>query len=279
MWTQRQLVEDLTAIGLPSGSAALVHVALQAVGPIEGGPETLTAALREVLGAEGTLLVPTFSLDRREPAEPGDPPAAEHLQGEYAAPTPVANQASMYGTDVLAEALLLLPDAFRSDHPALSFAAIGAEAEALTSHAPFHYPLGSEGPLARLHRRNGWILLIGVGHAHNMSLHLAEIWAEMPYVHRSAQLQSVSGEETTMLGSPGCSAGFTKIESLLRQSRIVRRGSIGDADSQLMRQQQTVSMAVTTLKGNPAALLCEDEACRPCTLARRMTAKQVSDPI
>ena len=243
MWTQQQLVDDLTDIGLPAGSAVLVHASLNAVGPMEGGTETLVAAFREVLGAAGTLLVPAF------------------------------------GTDGFAESVCRQPDAMRSERPILAFVALGADAEALTSRVPFHYPLGSEGPLARLHQRNGWILLIGAGHTRNASLHLAEIWANVPYVHRTALVKTAGGAETAMMGSPDCSAGFAKIEPLLRQSRILRRGYIGNAESQLMRQQQTVSMAAAMLQGSPSALLCEAESCRACTAARRMTGEQVVEPI
>jgi aminoglycoside N3'-acetyltransferase len=283
MWTKRQLVDDLRDIGMPSGSAVLTHVSLNAIGPIEGGGETLVAAFREALGPEGTLLVPTFSIAPQAPidyripdrSEPYQPVAGDPGLSPDSFPAPSA----AYRTSAFAEAVRQQPDAVSSAHVAFSFAAIGRDAEALTAHVPFHYPLGSDGPLARLHQRNGWILLIGVGHAGNTSLHLAEIWANVPYIHRTTPITTESGDRTAMLGSPDCSAGFTKIESLLRQSRISHRGYIGNAESQLMRQQQTVSMAVAMLQGNPSALLCEDETCRACTLARRMTSEQVVDPI
>ncbi len=279
MWTQQQLVDDLKDIGLPSGSAALVHASLEAIGPIEGGPETLAAAFREVLGAEGTLLVPTFSFDRRLSHRRGLPTDPEQsATREEERPWPFwqldgSSPPSFQGS--FGEAILQQPDVRHTEHPAFSFAALGAEAEALTSHAPFHYPLGSDSPLTQLHQRNGWILMIGVGHSGNTSLHLAEIWANVPYVHRTALLKTATGDDLTMLGSPECSAGFVKIEPLLRQSRILRRGYIGNAESQIMRQQQAVSMAVAMLQGNPSALLCEDPACRACTLARRMSSEQV----
>ena len=283
MWTQRQLVDDLRDIGVPSGSAVLAHVSSDAIGPIEGGMETLVAAFREVLGPEGTLLVPTFSFAPPPPfdylipdrSEPYDSPPADPGLSPDSFPPPSA----AYRTGAFTDAVLQQPDALRSEHVAYSFAAIGREAQALTAHVPFHYPLGSDGPLARLHQRNGWILLIGVGHSGNTSLHLAEIWANVPYIHRTAPMTTESGAGTAMLGSPDCSAGFAKIESLLRQSRIAHRGYIGNAESQLMRQQQTVSMAVAMLQGNPSALLCEDQTCRACTLARRMTKEQVVEPI
>ena len=283
MWTQQQLEDDLKDIGLSSGSAVLVHTSLEAIGPIEGGSETLVTAFREVLGSAGTLLVPTFSFDPRlslrrnllanseqSPTEEGEQPwPFWQLDG--------ASGSALHSG--FGEAVLRQPDVRHTDHPAFSFAALGAEAEALTSHVPFHYPLGSDGPLAQLHQRNGWILLIGVEHTDNTSLHLAEIWASVPYVHRTALLKTPSGDDAMMLGSPECSAGFVKIEPLLRQSRILHRGYIGNAESQIMRQQQAVSMAVAMLQGNPSALLCEDPACRACTAARRMSSEQVIEPI
>jgi aminoglycoside 3-N-acetyltransferase len=283
MWTQRQLEDDLTDIGVPSGSAVLVHASVEAIGPIEGGAETLVAAIRQVLGAEGTLLVPTFSFDPTTPFDYALPGSAESA-GEASRNQPgtagqIVPPSPWYGTRSFADAVQRQTDAVRSEHPAFAFAAIGREAEALTLHVPFHYPLGSDGPLARLHQRNGWILLIGVGHTVNVSLNLAEIWANVPYVHRSTLLKMPGGEETTMLGSPDCSSGFAKIEPLLRQSRILHRGYVGNAESQLMRQQQTVSMAVAMLLGSASALLCDDQSCRACTLARRMTSEQVVEPI
>jgi len=283
MWTQKQLVDDLTDIGLPAGSTVLVHASLDAIGPVEGGAETLVAALQEVLGAEGTLLVPTFALESATPVSSDSPLSPEQTTGtgsDYPLnPGQILRSSSDSDPVDFAEAVRRHPDVFRSEHPALSFAAIGHDAEALVSRVPFHYPLGSEGPLARLHQRNGWILLIGVRHTDNISLHLAEIWASVPYVHRTAPLKSTTGDETTMLGSPGCTAGFAKIEPLLRQGRILHRRYIGNAESQLMRQQQAVSMAIAMLRGNPSALLCDDESCRVCTLARRMTSEQILDPI
>jgi aminoglycoside 3-N-acetyltransferase len=283
MWTLKQLVEDLKEIGLPARSAVLVHASLEAIGPIEGGAETLLAAFRAVLGPEGTLLIPTFASARAVVPDPNVLPEPERPFGSVGDILPQAKPNVMadspHASAGFAAAVRDQPDAFHSDHPAFSFAAIGKEAEALTADVPMHYPLGSDGPLARLHQRNGWILLIGVGHAANSSLHLAEIWANTPYIHRTMPITTANGVETTMLGSPDCSRGFTKIESLLRQSRILRRAYIGNAESQLMRQQQTVSMAVAMLQGNPAVLLCDDESCRACIVARRMTAEQVVEPI
>ena len=77
-----------------------------------------------------------------------------------------------------------------------------------------------------------------------------------------------------MEGSPECSAGFTKIESILRQARILKSGYVGNAESQTMRVQFVVSMAREMLIAQPDSLLCDDPNCEPCTHARKMTRAQ-----
>lgn len=275
MWTEEQLADDLQEMGLREGQTVLAHTSLRATGKIEGGAEALLRAFRRVLGAEGTLLVPTFTTAHRDPTEPSDTLEVTEEQERLRAKIPAydpATPADIPAMGAFPEITRQQPDAFRSQHPGLSFAAVGAHAEFLTSNAPFHYPLGSESPLARLHQLGGSVLLIGVDHSVNASLHLAEVWSEAPYIHRSAMLKTAPDTWTTMWGSPECSLGFHKIEPLLRQSRILREGYIGNAPSQLMAQQQVVSMGVALLRGERSFLLCDSPFCRACALARKLNA-------
>lgn len=278
MWTQQHLVEDLQRIGLTEGATVLAHTSLRAVGEIEGGAETLVAAFRETLGAKGTLLVPTFCEDHRDPAEWETPPNDSELERTrdivpvYAPDSPAT---TLRSTGMFPEIVRQQPDAECSEHPALSFAAIGANAAYLTQNAPFHYPLGTGSPLARLHQLDGYVLLVGVSHAVNSSVYLGEIWGDAPYVHRARTLKTGAGEWTSMKGSPECSAGFVRIEPLLRNCRVLHHDYIGNAPSQLMRQQAVVSMAIALLQGNASALLCSNPHCAPCALARRFTAEQI----
>ncbi len=277
MWTEQQLTEDLKRIGLTEGANVLVHTSLRAVGKIEGGAETLVRAFRQALGSSGTLLVPTFCEDHRDPAEWETPPIEEDLERMRDIVPPYVHEkpsTTLRSTGVFPEIVRQQPDALRSEHPAFSFAAIGANAAFLTQNAPLHYPLGSGSPLSRLHQLDGYVLLIGVSHAVNSSVYLGEIWANMPYVHRSRTLKTNSGEWTSMKGSPECSEGFVKIEPLLRNCRVLRHDYIGNAPSQLMRQQAVVSMAIALLQGSASALLCSNPQCVECNLARRFTAEQ-----
>jgi|SRR5579871_808406 len=276
MWTEARLSEDLRELGLPAGADVLVHASLRAIGPIEGGAETLVRAFRQALGPEGTLLIPTFTGALRDPAERPDPPETAGSLERARAAVPIFDPDKTPadpGMGVFAETVRRQPDAQRSDHPTLSFAAIGARATLFTRNTPFHYPLGSESPLAHLHRQNGWVLLIGVDQEINTSLHLAEIWANVPYIHRDATVKTDAETWTKMQGSPECSAGFRRIEAVLRQARLLRRGYLGNALSQLMRQREVVSMAIAMLQGSGDALLCENPECRWCAQARKQTAE------
>ena len=255
----------------------LAHTSLRAIGAIENGAEGLVQAFRTALGPEGTLIVPTFTGALRDPAEKDAPPETQEALENARAATPVFDPLStpseVRTMGVFTEQVRRQSDALRSAHPTLSFAAIGAEAGFFTQNTPFHYPLGSESPPARLHQRNGWVLLLGAGHEADVSLHLAEVWAGVPYIHRNARVKTGVQEWSVMQGSPECSRGFPGIEPLLRQARLLRRGYVGNAPSQLIRQRELISMAVAMLQGSGDSLLCDDPECRWCTLARKYTAE------
>lgn len=278
MWTETQLIDDLKTIGLSEGVNVLVHASLRSVGKIDGGAETLVRAFRAVLGESGTLLVPTFTFGHSDPAGWREPPATpedlERMRAEIPVFDPAVTPAHVPWIGIFPEVVRRQPRAHRSDHPVVSFAAIGCNAAFLTGKAPFHYPLGSDSPLARLHQLDGFVLLIGVDHHVSSSLHLAEVWAEAPYIHRTATLKTAPDTWTVMRGSPECSNGFRKIESVLRQSRILKTGYVGNAPSQLMRQRQMLSMAIAMIQGDADVFLCDDPECTWCRLARKFTAEQ-----
>lgn len=276
MWTEEQLAESLRGLGLSEGAAVVAHVSMRAIGPIDGGAETLLAAFRRVLGSEGTLLVPTFTPQFTDPGQSeGAPDSLEEIEA-LRSMIPVFDlentPAARLAVGVFPEVVRVQPDAHRSNHPYVSFAAVGPLAERLTAHAPFHYPLGSDSPPARLYDSNGWVILIGVGQEVNTSLHLAEVWSDVPYIHRTVRVKTGEDHWVEMQGSPECSEGFPRIEPVLRQARILRRGPVGDAPAQLMRLRETVSMAVMMLQGAGDSLLCDDPNCPWCKIARKFTA-------
>ncbi|MBL0966542.1 MAG: AAC(3) family N-acetyltransferase, partial [Blastomonas sp.] len=55
-WTIEDLVRDLAALGLGKGDIVLGHAGLRSIEPMIAGPDTLIAALRQVVGADGTIM-------------------------------------------------------------------------------------------------------------------------------------------------------------------------------------------------------------------------------
>lgn len=274
MWNEDQLTNDLERLGLRTGDSVLVHTSLRKIGKMQSGPDTLFKAIMRVIGQEGTLLVPTFTFTHSDPAGWHNPPisieALELARQSIPLFNPEQSPTHIEWIGYFPEYVRKQPDAFRSSHPIVSFAALGKNAEFLTRKVPFHFPLGEDSPLARLYKIDGKILLLGVSHKSNSSLHLAEIWANAPYIHRSATLKTSPEVWSIMRGSPECSEGFVKIEPLAQQYRIVKRGVVGDASCQLMSQRQLVSLGISLLQGDSSGLLCDLSDCAWCVSARKL---------
>ena len=58
--TKQQIASDLIALGIDPGITVMMHSSLSSLGPVKGGPEAVVDALSEVVGPDGTLLVPAF---------------------------------------------------------------------------------------------------------------------------------------------------------------------------------------------------------------------------
>ena len=58
---KEDIVAGLRSLGLASGEGVVVHSSLKSFGRVDGGAETVIAALMQVIMAEGTLLMPSFN--------------------------------------------------------------------------------------------------------------------------------------------------------------------------------------------------------------------------
>jgi aminoglycoside N3'-acetyltransferase len=246
-----EVAAQLRALGVEAGGVLLVHTSFRAVRPVEGGPLGLVAALREVLGPTGTPVMPSWSGIDDEPFDPAATPAAPDL-------------------GVVADTFWRLPGVLRSDHP-FAFAAAGPQASAITADPlplPPHIP---QSPVGRVHERDGQVLLLGVSHDADTTLHLAELLAGVPY--RVPKFCTVlrDGRPTRLEYGENdhCCARFSLADEWLRRLGLQAEGRVGHAHSRLIRSRDIVDVARDRLARDPFVFLhAADEGCAECDQAR-----------
>jgi aminoglycoside 3-N-acetyltransferase len=180
--TVASLADRLRACGMRTGQTVLVHMAMSKLGWVIGGAEAVILAFLDVLGDTGTLMMPTHTTNNTDPSEWQHPPVPQEWWQLIRDHTPAFNPATtptrMMGA--VPELFRTWPGAIRSAHPVTSFAARGPQAERLLADHTLAEDTGNRSPVGRLYELDGYVMLLGVEHWNNTSLHLAEFRANYP---------------------------------------------------------------------------------------------------
>lgn len=255
--TRDELAAAFAAIGLEKGDSVLVHSSFKSLGPVEGGPETVIDALLDTLGTEGNLMLPTFNYSNPVPQPWFDP-----------AETPGR-------TGILAELGRRRPGAVRSLHPTHSVAVLGPAARALTEGHLAVRAFGPGSPLDRLAARGGKVLLLGVDHTANSTIHVAEERAGRPKGSWFDTLPEVLvrlPDGSLVLHrydtSPSCSAAFGAAEELLRAANAVQDLTLRTSRWQALRGADILAVVMAAIREQPESFLCDRPACKPCAGTR-----------
>ena len=249
--TLESLVQDLYALGGSPGMVVITHSSLSALGWVCGGPVTVVHALIETLGQGGTLVMPTHSSDYSDPAFWQHPPVPQGWWDTIRDTMPAFNPdlTPTRNMGSIAETFRRHPAARRSVHPELSFAAMGPARDEIVDGHTLEYPMGEGSPLARLYDQDAYILLLGVGHANNTSLHLAEyrsIHAYQNDIERAGPVMLNGKREwVTYQDIQTDPDDFERIGAAYeRESKKVRIGRVGAATARLMPVREVVDFAV-----------------------------------
>ena len=179
MVTGGDVREACRRAGVRPGDALIVHASLSRLGYVIGGAETVVRALLDCVGPAGTLLAPAqtwLNLDPERGVHGVPPDAWDLIRREW--PPYDKHVTPSIGMGAVAEAVRTWPGAVRSDHPARSWSAVGAAAQALMREHDLDDVHGEASPLGALYRSGGGILLIGVDYDKCTALHLAETRAD-----------------------------------------------------------------------------------------------------
>lgn len=235
MYTKEQLKKHLQDMGVDPKGTLLVHSSMKAIGPVEGGAETVLDALTEYM-AEGLLVLPTHTWRQMGPEY-----NVFHADRE---PTCVG---------ILTNLIMKRPGVFRSLHPTHSVAAVGPDAEEyVKGEENARTPCPREGCWGRLYDRNAQILLLGVKLNRNTFLHSVEEWADVPgrVTDELHEFTSVAptGERYSVpqhrhIGA--ISENFVKMDEVYQRAGVMKVVRFGDAECRLC---DAVGMADVTLE-------------------------------
>ena len=234
--SQHALTQQLFTLGVTPGSVLLAHCAFSRVGPLEGGPVGLIRTLQSALGPAGTLVMPSMSDDDDRVFDPTSTTCA--------------------GMGVVADTFWRLPGVMRSDSPH-AFAASGPQAGRITAPHPVEFPHGLDSPVGRVFELDGQVLLLGVGHGANTTIHLAEALAGVRYRRPKHATVMAHGSVTRVAYAEidHCCEKFYRVDGWLDAEGLQHRGRVGGAEARLARSRDIVEVVAARLRADETAFL------------------------
>lgn len=252
--TATSLANDLAHLEGLAGATLLVHSSLSALGWVCGGPLAVVEALLTTVGPAGTVVTPTFSAQLSDPAQWHDPPVPEDWCPTIRAHNPPFDPATTptRGMGAIVDVFRDRPRAHRSHHPQTSFAAEGPRAARICDGQTLANQLGERSPLARLYEADALVLLLGVDHTVNTSLHLAEYRSPQAPARRTRNGLPVAGEhggtEWIEVDDIDVDASdFAAVGAAFEAAdpQAVQTAGIAQAAARLLPQRPLVDFAVT----------------------------------
>lgn len=245
------VARQLAELGVRPSGVLVVHTAFSKLRGVDGGPVALIRALEAALGPGGTLVMPSMSDDDEQPFD--------------------AQVTPCRGMGILAETFWRLEGVLRSDSPH-SFAAKGPHAAAITARHRIDVPHGLDSPVGRAFALDAQVLLLGVGHDANTTVHLAENLAGVRYgkaTHATEWDDTARGRRAVRrdyVEVDHCCENFAKLDAWLAPDRQ-RLGRVGGGEARLMRARDVVDAVLARLGQDETVLLHPAGACAECDAA------------
>jgi len=253
--TQSEVRSALEQAGLKSGDVVLGHFSLSGFGYIEGGAAGLIDTLLNILGPDGTLMLPTFTFSWL------GHPAYE--------PTQTASRVGAVTDHFWRRAGVQ-----RSLHPTHSFAAFGKlAAPLLQGHDHTQPPLGAGSPIARLAEAGGKILMFARKKA-NTSMHVGEYLAGVPGVELVCPI--IEDEARREVVVPNCPwhVNFDPAYEQLYANSLICDVPLGESVIHTMLCHDAIEAQAAVARATPEVLLEPGCNCPYCENLKQYCREQ-----
>lgn len=157
--TSKDIKSGLENFGFGRGHRLMIHSSLSSFGWVDGGAEAVIKALMDLVGAEGTILMPSFNHGA---------PFNANGSGAY---DPLETRCT---NGRIPDIFWRMEGVHRSLNPTHAFAAWGHDAEKYTKDHHLTLTMGEDSPPGLLTRDGGYQLNMGTGHHTTTAKHLAE---------------------------------------------------------------------------------------------------------
>lgn len=249
--TVESMARDLTRLGIENQNV-LVHVSMSSIGWVCGGSEAVILALLSVVGEAGTIVMPAHSGGNSEPKYWQCPPVpSDWFETIYNTMPPFdPATAPTRGMGVVAEHFRTFPNARRSYHPQVSFAAIGKNAERITSNHSLTPQLGFDTPLGELYRLGGKVLLLGVGYDKCTAFHVGEtLWEDMPRTDNAGAITENGRRVWKRFEDFDYdNSDFRHLGEAFEKEYPVVTGNVGNAECRLFDVKDAIDFAAVWIK-------------------------------
>ncbi|QDX41485.1 aminoglycoside N(3)-acetyltransferase [Salarchaeum sp. JOR-1] len=252
--TPARLASDLRDLEV-AGETVIVHSSMSSLGWVPGGAQGVVGALRDAVTESGTIVVPTHTSHLCTPSVWQNPPIPDAWLPAVRESMPAfrPDATPSRGVGAVPECFRTYPDTVRSDHLQYSFAAWGADADAIVAGHELDRGLGEKSPLSAVYDRDGLVLMLGTDHETNTSLHLAETRAEYERdetVEEGPLLVDGEREWVEFADVERTTDDFPVVGAAFEDDVGVERGRVGAADAKLLDQRALVDYAAEWFSRN-----------------------------
>jgi len=260
MLTKQDIQLSLELMGVVPGDTLLLHSALTAIGPVEGGADTVIDAFLETIGEEGTLVMST-------------------LTGWFA---PFDAETSPSAVGYLSERFRTRKGVLRSLHPVHSVCAYGKHAKFITEgHENCKTGCGEGTPYLKIRDLGGKAVLLGVDMDRNTVMHSLEEAIDAKYLRTldivaPTYIENHQEKTFTLEKFPPGHRDFMIMTPYLRRAGAMIEGKIGNAVTKFIDMQKLFAIAMPMLEKDPLLFICHNDHCNSCHWSRLLyTDKEI----